>query len=292
MPIARDRLLPPVEPADRRRSRRLLGLGVPKKYRESEQTTRASCNGGTNRQDAEQQILDQQPVPIEQQRVKKKGCEISCTERWNNLHRRNPLDFKRWKKILCPFVVENNCTYPLRITLIDISDNFVPYKQNDLWTSNSMYGSYFFMLILSNVHLNIKKYERENKEIEYFLHDPSTHAVQWNQKLRNISSPYLSMFKKDSKYRSETVRKQSTIFSIRHFLEDQEILIRPLVFQLFGANKSDTFPPMVFSELLTFVTAIDFKTGCYEFSNISPLQENLSIEQTFSGQRLMSVMTV
>lgn len=210
-----------------------------------------------------------------------KICEISCTERWNNLHRRNPLDFKAWKKILCPFVVENNCTYPLRITLIDISDKFIPYNQNELWISNNMYGSYFLHANFEQCASEYQKYKKENREIEYFFHDPSTHAVQRKHELRNTSSPYLSIFKNGCKYRSEAVRKQTTFFSIRHFIENQELLTRSLVFQLFGANKSDCFPTRIFRELLTFITAIDFKTGCYEFSNTSPSHENLSIEQAF-----------
>lgn len=89
-----------------------------------------------------------------------KICEISCTERWNNLHRRNPSDFKAWKKILCPFVVENNCTYPLRITLIDISDKFIPYNQNELWISNNMYGSYFLHANFEQCASEYQKYKK------------------------------------------------------------------------------------------------------------------------------------
>ncbi|CAC5360946.1 unnamed protein product [Mytilus coruscus] len=228
------------------------------------------------------------------------NCETSCIERWNNLHRRNPLDFKTWKTTLCPLFGYSNCTYPFKITLVDTSE-FVFHDtcpKSKLSRSNSMWGSYILYANLKQHATEYQRYKNDNKEIEYYFHGvyinrinipfDRTNAAELNNKTENnnVNKSLRFTYKAYNTYRSETVRKRTTIFSLHHFIEDPEILIRPLVFQLLGTNESDPLPLMDLSQLLTFVIAVDFKTNCFEFSNLTPLQENLSIDKELFGTNI------
>lgn len=227
-------------------------------------------------------------------------CETSCIERWNNLHRRNPLDFKTWKTTICPLFGYSNCTHPFKITLVDTSD-FVFHEtcpNNKLSISNNVLGSYILCANLKQHATEYQRYKNNNKEIEYYFQRVyiysinisfnRTNAVELNNKTKNknVNKSIRFTYKTYNTNRSETVRKRSTIFSLHHFIEDPEILKRPLVFQLFVANESDFLPPMDFSQLLTFVTAVDFKPNCFEFSNLTPLHENLSIDKELFGTNI------
>lgn len=115
-----------------------------------------------------------------------------------------------------------------------------------------------------------------------------TNAAEPNNKTENNNVNKFTRFKDKAYniYRSEPVRKRSTIFSLHHFIEDPDILIRPLVFQLFGAKELDSLPPLDLSQLLTFVTAVDFKAYCFEFSNLTPFYRNVSIDKELFGTNI------
>lgn len=228
------------------------------------------------------------------------NCETSCIERWNNLHRRNPFDFKTWKKTLCPLLGYRNCTHPFKITLVDTSE-FISHDtcpKNKLLINCSVWGSYILYANLKQHATEYQRYKNDNKEIEYYFHGVyinrisipfnRTNAAELSFKTENnnVNKSFMLTYKAYNTYRSDTVRKRSTIFSLHHFIEDPEILIRPLVFQLFDANESYPLPPMDLSQLLTFVAAVDFKTNCFEFSNLTPLQENLSIDKELFGTNI------
>lgn len=161
--------------------------------------------------------------------------------------------------------------------------------------SNNVRGSYILYANLKHHATEYQRYKNDNKEIEYYFHGvyinrmhipfnrTNTAELSNKTKNNNVNKSFKFTYKSYNTYRSETVRKRSTIFSLHHFIEDPEILIRLLVFQLFGTNESDPLPPMDLSQLLTFVAAVDFKTNCFEFSNLTPFQENLSIDKELFG---------
>lgn len=214
-------------------------------------------------------------------------CEVSCLEHWINHHRKDPSDFIFWKSKLCSLFKSAFCNRPMMITLINDTDWSLENVGKDVWSSE-ITESYTVVSVNNLTSLQTKQQPHLGHDLQ-MEHRVYIYDVLIQDFTRKLYSDFnstqdhvrLCNFKdnnKDDAKRDIVLQRIPSIFSIHHIIDDNFIkkekhYIKLLLFAPHGSDCS-----LLMQEVLIFITAFNFVSGTYTFSN-EHYYDNLSISQ-------------